>query len=631
VEKPLSQLVQFNYKSEIAIFIILFLASTGTAIFHYSEWENSEERIKHNALALFSGDEPFYLESISSLARFQSLSTSAHFTSLEKDPFLELPPLYYEVHSCRLHHSLTAGDGECYLPSSGLSLILAPAYTLFGFVGSMSTICFLFAIQGMIFYKISNKFTSKNLAFVLSLIVSFSTILFSFSSEIYPDFFAGFFILLAFYFFYFRKITFLNIIIVGFSLGFLPIIKSYFMIFPILLLPIMIFVLLKNKQFHNVFHLLASFTIFILIFISLSSLTAPIEVTPGVAGGYAFFFLYSLSNISDFTSMITDIGIGFQSLLFDQATGLIAFSPLVLVSIFGIKYLYKKDKFLTISIALSSFVFIGIFAFISPFAGGWSLPSRNLIPVLPILLIPFFPMFERFKKNIPFHFIILIFSYIGVSLNIIFAKTIYGHFTMDGRKEILSDITYNFSHYLPNILYDYRIPYPGFYEFIHPFFSFFIIILLFTFFSFSFSSYIKIILTHKKYKIIFLSLIIFIFTFVSYSTIDTYSDYNVENSVLDTFNQTLKRDPTNQEIQFWKNSLLNDETTIEIMQKSLDDSDEGLVVSKITKIYDSTLQREPDTIGLNHWKQKILNNEISFEQLEKMIKNSPEAMMINEN
>ena len=67
------------------------------------------------------------------------------------------------------------------------------------------------------------------------------------------------------------------------------------------------------------------------------------------------------------------------------------------------------------------------------------------------------------------------------------------------------------------------------------------------------------------------------------------------------------------------------------MQKSLDDSDEGLVVSKITKIYDSTLQREPDTIGLNHWKQKILNNEISFEQLEKMIKNSPEAMMINEN
>ena len=51
---------QFNYKNEIIIFFILFLVSANIAVFQYLEWENREEKIKHNALALFSGDEPFY-------------------------------------------------------------------------------------------------------------------------------------------------------------------------------------------------------------------------------------------------------------------------------------------------------------------------------------------------------------------------------------------------------------------------------------------------------------------------------------------------------------------------------------------------------------------------------------------
>ena len=108
-------LKKFKYKNEIIIFFILFLASTSIVIFQFLEWENSEEKIKHNALALYTGDEPFYLEIVSSITRFQSLSTSAHFTSLEKDPFLELAPIFYEVNSCRLHHSLTASDGDVLL------------------------------------------------------------------------------------------------------------------------------------------------------------------------------------------------------------------------------------------------------------------------------------------------------------------------------------------------------------------------------------------------------------------------------------------------------------------------------------------------------------------------------------
>ena len=61
MQKSFSSLVKFNYKYEIVIFLILFLASTSIAIFQYLEWEDGDERIKHNAMALFTGDEPFYL------------------------------------------------------------------------------------------------------------------------------------------------------------------------------------------------------------------------------------------------------------------------------------------------------------------------------------------------------------------------------------------------------------------------------------------------------------------------------------------------------------------------------------------------------------------------------------------
>jgi hypothetical protein len=609
-------LKRFNYKNEIIIFFILFLASTSIVVFHYVEWENGEEKIKHNALALFSGDEPFYLEVVSSITRSQSIAISAHFTSLEKDPFLELPPLYYEVHSCRLHHALTASDGECYLTNVGFPIILAPAYTLFGFVGSMLTISLLFSFQGVILYKISNKFTSKKLGLLLTLLVSLSTISFSFSTEIYPDFVGGFFLLLIFYFFYFRTTNFLNISIVGISLGFLPLIKSYLLIFPLLLIPIMVLVLLKNRRYNNTFQLIASFTIFILIFLSVSVLISPVEVTKGVGGGYLWLLLNSFSNISNLQNLIENIGIGTQSILFDQSTGLIVFSPILLVSVFGIKFVWKKDKFLAVSIVTITSSFIAIFALTSPFAGGWSLPSRNIIPILPILLIPFFSIFERFKNNIPFHFIILLFSYVGISLNILFARTIYGHFTMDERKELLHHVYGGLSQYFPQIKIDYNIPYP----------HVFLIILFSVLFLFTFSSNIKNVLKNKKYKVIFFLLIILVSILVSYNTVNSYYEYDTENKIYDIFYEILKREPSSNEIMLWKNSFLTNEASPETLENFLRGSSEGIVIIKISEIYQNILQREPDTIGLHHWKEKILNDEIDFKQLEGFIRNSPEAM-----
>ena len=67
-----TQQLRSNFKFEIFIFAILFLISFSIIMYHYSVWEDGEERVKHESLALFTGDEPTYLVLVSTLSRFGS-------------------------------------------------------------------------------------------------------------------------------------------------------------------------------------------------------------------------------------------------------------------------------------------------------------------------------------------------------------------------------------------------------------------------------------------------------------------------------------------------------------------------------------------------------------------------------
>jgi len=619
----------FVYKNEIIIFLILFIISSSFVIFQYSIWETSEERIKHKSLAFFSGDEPIYLEVTSAIVRHHSLNLDAHFTSPEKDPFFEFPPLYYEVHSCRLHQSLTATDGHCYIQNIGLPLTLAPGYYVGGVVGSMLTLSLVFSIQGVVFYKISNRFTTINLSLFLAILISLATLSLSFSYRIYPDFVGGFFLLTAFYFFFFRKNNFLNVSITGFLLGFLPFLKLHFLLFPIILLPIMVFVLFKKDHYNNVFHLSASFSILLLIYFSLILIMAPVEISPGIGGGYKQFLTGSLSTSSGLYDILDTSIQGLQRYLFGQSYGLFLYSPLVLLSIFGTKYIWNYNKFLSLSIILTTFSFIFAHASLVPFAGGWTLPSRYIVITLPILLISLFPLFEKFKKNIILHFVILGCSYVGVSLNIIFARTIYGHFLTDQRIDILNPVYFGLVRGFPKATVDLDLPYPYHFLDIGPAFLIFIIILFSFFAFFTFSSIIKKAFQIKNRKILFFVVLFVIYGSVFYYSYDTISKYYTESEIFNIYDEILKRQPTSEEIVYWENSFSNKKIIPDEIRNSLANSEEGLAVSEISEIYKEILGREPDVSGLIHWKEKLLNKEITFAELKNIIKNSPEALKLN--
>ncbi len=618
---------QFAFKNEILIFLFLFIISTSIVTYQYFIWETSEERIKHKSLALFSGDEPFYLEMTSSIVRNQTFALDAHFTSTTKDPFFEFPPLFYQVHSCRLHHSLMASDNHCYITNVGLPLIISPGYYLGGVVGSMLTLSMLFSIQGIIFYKIANHYATKNSSFLLAILVSLSTTILIFAPRIYPEFISGFFLLGAIYFFFFRENNFLNIVITGFFLGFLPLIKSLNLLFPIILLPIMIYLLLKKRYFNNAFQLSIVFSILFLIFFSLMISFAPVETAPGLGGGYKEHFVNILSN-SSLNQLSTSLIHGFERHFFGQDYGLLVYSPLALLSIFGIKYIWSDNKSIFFAIFLPVSIFAFFIAIFLAYSGGWSLPGRYIFPILPILLIPLFPIFEKFKKNIILHLIILFSVYVGVSVNIIVSRTIYAHFIITERNNILNFVYFGISSVFPYLAYDKDASYQNNFFTISysPIFLIFTIVLISIFIFFTFSSTFKKFYKTKVKKIIFFIIAFVIYGSIFFYTYDVTSNYYVESEISDIFYEILKRQPTNEEDLYWKSLLINERFTLDQIRDSLLESDEGIITTTITEIYQEVLHREPDVSGMIHWKEKIINKEITFSELKDTIKNSSEAL-----
>jgi hypothetical protein len=615
------------YKHEILVFIILFTISTSVVTYQYLIWETSEERIKHKSLALFSGDEPFYLEMVSSITRSHSFALDAHFTNPEKDPYFEFPPFFYEVHSCRLHHTLMSADNSCYITNIGLPLILSPGYYLGGVIGSMFTLSLIFSLQGIIFYKISNHFTTKNSSFFLALLVSLATSILIFTPRIYPEFTAGFFLLGAIYFFFFRPHTFLNIVIVGFFLGFLPFLKSLFLLFSIIMLPIMIYSLLKNRHYNHAFQLSLTFTILIMIFFSMMIAFAPIESATGIGGGYRAYMLSYFSDSDSRSEFFNILAHGLERYLFGQDYGLLIFSPLALLSIFGVKYIWSYDRnlFLLMFVPVGTFLFF--MALFGAYAGGWSLPGRYILPILPILLIPLFPLFEKYKKHIILHILIIFTTYVGVSLNIIFSRTIYGHFNITERGDILNQVYFGLTSPFPRLVneVDGKLSKNFLDLTFEPLFLFIIIAIISVFIFFTFSSIFRTFNKTNFRKIIFVICIFIIYGIIFSYAYDFTLNYYAESEISTIFYDVLKRQPTEEEFLYWQNLVVNETISSDHMRILLLESDEGMIIIKISDIYGEILEREPDISGMLHWKEKIINNEITFSELKNIIKNSAEA------
>ena len=614
-------------KIELGIFLIVFLVSFSITLYHYSMWENGEERTIHKSFALFSGDEPFYLQTASTITRHFSFHPDDFYKDTNIDQKLLFPDIYYAVDSCRLHHTLTARDGHCYFLHPGFSIIISPGYFIGGILGSMISINIIFALQGVLYYKILSNYAKKNIAFLGTLLFSFGTIQLAFSTRMYPDLTAGFFLLVAIYLFFKTDKTFLHISLIGSILGFMPFFKIPFLIFPLILLPIMTIVLMRQRKFHRIFQLLGAFSIFLTLFLLLQAVGAPVEGgEPGLGGDYGVVFTQGISD--SIQGLIIKSLSGLSNLLFGQSYGLFLFSPLVLLAFFGLKLLWSKDRTLTISIIGVTVLFLISHSVLIGNAAGWTLPSRYILPILPLAIFPFGLLLEKFSGNKFFHLLLVFLTYVGVSFNIIFARTIYAHFTRDERADIASQVYFEISKIFPDVGERFIV---NIWPNENPFFWIFTFILISLFSGFLLYNRIQKLWStmNKYYKIILLSIFILIITLFITQSYDQINEFQIESEITSLHETILKRQPSQSEIQNFKNIILSEKKSFDIIKEELMISPEGIATKQISELYNQILLRDPDPQGLENWKNAMLNEGKTILWVEEMIKNSIEIKDLN--
>ena len=136
-----------------------------------------------------------------------------------------------------------------------------------------------------------------------------------------------------------------------------------------------------------------------------------------------------------------------------------------------------------------TFLFIHSWGF--PSAAGWTMPTRYILPLFPLMSIPLALLFEKYHKNIIFQTIFFTTIFIGSSFNFIFAKVIKGHLYPIERAEVANNIYLGASKIFPFIDVHDKITMTNLWESTSFVFWIFILVLLSLFLIFAISTLYK--------------------------------------------------------------------------------------------------------------------------------------------
>lgn len=607
--------------NSILVFVILFTISLSINNYQFSYWEQGLTS-EYVWMGILSGDEPHYLSLTSNIYRNHSIYLEDFFLSPNPDPELTFPSGYYEQTSSKYWHILKRGEHYIPIHGIGLSLILIPGYAIGGIFGTMLMMSILYSFLGVAIYKTSNLFTTQRTSFITSIAFSVCTILLTFSGRIYTELVVGLLLILAIYLFH-RNYNVRNGLIIGLFFGFMLFLKSIYIVFPIILLPSMIILLIKKNQFREIFVLIGTFIIFLLSLILYNYFTAGESMLLGSQSNY---FASKFSEIS-FYNYLNNFMTGLTFNSFGTDNGLFIFSPLVLLSLFGILIFWSKEKSSAIIFLTPFFLFLIIHSWIHVYGSGWSMPSRYLIPIIPISAVFFSLLFEKYQKNLLFLGSFFILAFIGLGFNLKWIGIINAHVTRLSREQFTSEIYHGFADILPsysnsqNVFYFFdKIPL-FFWIFFGIILSLFVVFFLRIFKNDSQQQFRK--LTEKKYvySIIFAAILI-----IGISTVVLTNDLLLEIKIKSSYNEILNRDATIREINFYKDQIKQGKS-FEWIEENLLNYDEYISVeteSKINELYLKILQRKADPGGMEHYKKLIIEKGKTFEWLEKELRYSKE-------
>lgn len=440
------------FKNNKEVLLVFFVTLTVFSIIFSYQIINYEQNLKGKSnagfLSLITGDEPHYLSLTSNILYHQNVFLENHFTSqfsgVNKDPFMTWPENF---NNPTRWHAEQREDGHWVIGHGpGISFVMLPGYAVAGIYGAMMTIALVVSSTSVLIFKFSKKFTSKNIAILTSILFSFSTLLLVYSNTLYSDVLMMGIVFFSIYcIFEKRNKTYLAI--AGMLLGFGIFLKISFVLFDIVIIPLVFFLAFKKKiKWENI----SIFVVFFLILTGFAILNN-ISMYDNWIGGERTesalsVFLVGRESTSgafsqDFSEYRLDVLI---EIFFGKFHGLFIFSPIIMLFVLGIKGFLNKDKVLAISLLLISFSLIAghlFFEVIFSIIGG-DPPFRYFIVLIPFMSIPFAIGLQNFSKSWIYRTLFGILLLPSVLFSIAFASLRHGSLAHIKPKEMIISAIY---------------------------------------------------------------------------------------------------------------------------------------------------------------------------------------------
>lgn len=253
----------------------------------------------------------------------------------------------------------------------------------------------------------------KNTALILAIIYGFATISWAFSRTFFAHPYSAFFNLLALYtlLLALKKNERKYLIYSGISMG-ISFLMEYTNFFVIIVFGAYYLYRNRLKNIPNIFILGISFlaVVSILLVYDYSIFGNPLITTESYQLSYGNIVQTQLFKTSELRN-------GLNGLLFSNTGGLFYFSPILLLSVFGLFQWIREDinnkkieyRYLSLILLLSFVSVLLFYAAKEGWRGGNSFGPRYLLPVIPFLLIPLGKAVQQNSKNKLFWIVFSIF------------------------------------------------------------------------------------------------------------------------------------------------------------------------------------------------------------------------------
>jgi len=391
----------------------------------------------HNGISFssyYTGDEPHYVVIIKSLVERGHL----YVEEVYRDPRPEWTTWPYSWHAVK------GPDGHFYSTHGiGLPILAAPFYIIGGSLGVILFIPLVTSLVNLSQYFACRRITGDDfVSFITALVMGFATLVCAYSNQFYPELLMALLLLVSLNLVLKYGLTNRVQLVMGLLIGYGFLLKPSFAAI-VAGFGLALFIICVKKRHLNFILFVAAVTVWFAAFFFYNITAFGNPFTVPLASGQ-----------SGYTQIVANNAIfAATGLIFDRYRGLLPYSPILLLSVLGLRPLFKeRSEVFTLATGAVLAEYVGSSLFTHWWAG-WSLPARYLMCVLPLFSLPLSLALRNNLHKLWFKTGVLCTLYLGLYLNLSLSwSRAIGLNVNSGKSDLLSSAYLGLDNVFPVVL-----------------------------------------------------------------------------------------------------------------------------------------------------------------------------------